>query len=92
MENRHSGNHPEVNHSTALFTAFSARVCQTMAHAPIPATASVMPTIAPATRPAAFETATIRTSIRFIRRLVCTMAEAFRINERNITRLPRDAL
>ncbi len=58
-----------------------------MAHAPYPATASHIPTTAPANSPTALDTATILTSIFFIRRLVCTMAVAFRMNPRNMTRL-----
>ncbi len=75
-----------VAHSTPDFTPESATLCHTIAHAPYPATASHIPTTAPTARPATFETATIDTSIRFINRLVCTMAEAFNMKVKNITR------
>jgi hypothetical protein len=70
IENLSNGRQPDVTHSTRLFTPLRIIVCQTMAHAPYPPKAMLMPTTAPAIRPSVFDTATIFTSIRFISRLV----------------------
>ena len=61
--------------------------CQTSAHTPKPPTARPIPTIAPANSPSELLTAIMRTSIRFIRRLVCTMAEALIMKVSSITRV-----
>ena len=82
---RFRGHQCDVAHSNADFTAASTIVCHTMAQAPIPATASHIPTTPLATRPTVLLTAIIFTSIRLVRRLVCTIAVALMTKARNIT-------
>ena len=86
-ENRHSGLHELVAQSMTVRTTASVTVCHTMAHAPNPHTASVIPITDPAKSPAELLTATMRTSMRFMSRLVCTMAAALTMNAVNMTRL-----
>ena len=84
-EKRHSGRHRLVVHSTAVFTAAIIILCHTSAHAPYPASASHIPATAPKKSPSELDAATMRTSIAFISRLVCTIADALKIMHRNIT-------
>ncbi len=67
-----------------LLIAAADMLCHTIAHAPYPLTASHIPATAPTASPAMLLTAIIFTSMRFIRRLVCTIAVALSINVRNM--------
>lgn len=62
-----------MTHNTADFTAAMVSDCHTMAHAPQPPSARLMPTNALAIKAMTLATAIMRTSIRFIRRLTCTI-------------------
>ena len=79
------GNHPPVAHSIPVFIPANATDCHTSAHAPYPANARAMPRSPPPVCATRFDTAIIFTSIRFMRRLVCTIARALSTKVRNIT-------
>ena len=84
-ENVREGRQPWVVHSTSDLTPAATSACHTMAQAPYPLMASAMPATPPSTSPSVLATATMRTSMRFIRRLTCTMEDALSMNPRNIT-------
>ncbi len=81
------GRHADVVHSMRLLAAPVTIVCHTIAHGPAPLRASAMPVTPPSIRPMELETATIRTSMAFIRRLICTMKEALMMIDRVMTRM-----
>ena len=85
-ENFKEGSQWLVNHNISDLIVASVIVCHTIAHAPYPVNASVMPTTPLIINPIVLDIAIIFTSIFFINRLVCTMAVALMINDKNITR------
>ena len=85
MRKHNPGRHPPVSHSIEVFTAAWLTEYQTIDHAPNPSRARVTPTIPDMTSAAELATAIIRTSIRFISRLICMIARPLMTKVRKIT-------
>ena len=85
-ENANEGSQWLVNHRISDFIAARVIVCHTTAHAPYPLTARKIPNAPLIISPIELEIAIIFTSIFFINRFVCTIADALMMKDRKITR------